>query len=123
MKKSVSILLLAALLFQSCVVYQKTSVSISEATDSGKVMVVDDLGTHKYKSIELNNGFYYGLNTPDTLTIKMPIYVDKITAIYLKDIKKSKKRTKGLVVGLAFGSVGLVFLGAYIAWVLNGSGY
>ena len=116
MKKSISIFLLAAILFQSCVAYQKTSVSINEATDSGRAKVVDELGTHKYKSIELSDGFYYGLNNLDTLTIKTPIDIDKITAIYLKDIKKSKNRTIGLIVGLGLGTLGLIIL---IAWATS----
>ena len=117
MKKSVSILLLVSLLFQSCVVYQKTSVSFNEAIDNGNVKVVDALGTHKYKSIELSDSIYYGFSKDiNNDEKKTPIDTAAITAVYLKDIKKSKKSRTGLYIGLGLGTFCLTWL---ILWAVS----
>jgi hypothetical protein len=54
MKMCISIVLLATIISQSCAVYHKTPVSLSQTIDQGKVRVIKKDGTQQtYKSIEL----------------------------------------------------------------------
>lgn len=97
------------MLFQSCVIYQKSAVSLDEALDKGKTKIIDKHKTinglkvispppkeHKFKNIELINGVYYGLSARDTTAIDTAI----ISSVYLRDKKKSKISTIILVVTL-----------------------
>ena len=62
MNKSISILPLVSLQFQSCVIFQKTSVTPYKAYGSGRVKVENNNGTIKrYKNIKLLNGVYHGV--------------------------------------------------------------
>ncbi len=89
-KKSISFVLLAVILLQSCVAYQKTSVSLDSAVDKGKVKVVKTSGNEfRFKNIYIKNNIYYG----DAKTQEIRIDTTQIKNIYLKDRKKSNKRT------------------------------
>ncbi len=122
---SVSFLLIV---FQSCVVYQKTPVSIQKAYNQGKAKisithttdVTYNNGVVKaaksnadlyYKNIILEDGFYYGIYE----NRKIKIDTTAVLAIYLKDIEKSKKSTWQLftigipVVFIVFGIYFLLF--------------
>ena len=89
-KQSISIVLLATILLQSCVAYQKTSVSLDSAVDKGKVKVVKTSGNEfRFKNIYIKNNIYYG----DAKTQEIRIDTTQIKNIYLKDRKKSNKRT------------------------------
>ena len=91
MKKSISIVLLVTILLQSCVAYQKTSVSLNEAHDSkGMVKVTDTRGeSFVFNYIELRDSIYYGTNKEVTIRLE----TSQITGIYLKDNNKSKTQT------------------------------
>jgi hypothetical protein len=91
------------MLFQSCVVYHTTSTPINQAYNKGMVMVVDDSGEQKYKSIELNDGVYYGVTKGDNVVRKTPIDTVAVSAVYLKDIKKSKIRAYGVGLMVTLG--------------------
>lgn len=127
-KSIISIFFLSVVLFKSCVVYQKTPVSIQKASNQGKakisinhiVDVAYNNGVVKtvksrtdlfYKNIILEEGFYYGIYE----NRKIKIDTTAVLAIYLKDIEKSKKTTWQLftigipVVFIVFGVYYLMF--------------
>ena len=97
-----SIFLLAIILFQSCVIYQKSSVSLSEAYDKGKVKIEKRQGLPAYyKNLLFEEGNYYGIYENKKVEIDTAI----IANIYLKDVKKSKRTTIiifGVVIPLVF---------------------
>lgn len=81
MKKSVSSVLLTVILLQSCVVYQKNSVSINEASERGKVKVVNTNGrTVLFDNILSETGSYYGIYDNN----RIPIDTIRTTSFYLK---------------------------------------
>ena len=87
------------MLSQSCVVYQKTSVSLEEAYNSGraKVKLINREPIY-YEYIYLQDNIYYGKLA---LTRKgTPLYAHQISSIYLKDFKKSELQTIFLVLGI-----------------------
>lgn len=103
MKKLVSVFLLATILTQSCIVYQKTSVSINEALDKGNVKVTNNLGQYRqFKNIYLEGGIYYGIVQPPFWGIDIPftIAIDSanISDIYMKDIGKSNNKSLVFVI-------------------------
>ena len=115
MKKLISIILLATILLQSCVVYQKTSVSLSEASDMGKAKVKPTYGKHiRYKKIYLNltDSTYYGVRGG----VDTPLYPAQISTIQLQNIKMSRWTTAivlvsfSVVVTLSFVAVWNQFL-------------
>ena len=86
MKKSVSIVLLATILLQSCVAYQKTSVSLNEATNKGKVKLIDANGrVYAALNIEMQDSIYYGFIAKEKIVISEA----SLSEIYLQDKKKS----------------------------------
>lgn len=127
-RKTIYYLLSLLILFQSCVVYQKTPVPIQKACNQGKAKisithttdVTYNNGVVKaaksntdlfYKNIILEEGFYHGIYENK----KIEIDTTAISAIYLKDIEKSKKSTRQLftigipVVFIVFGVYFLLF--------------
>lgn len=99
MRKSVSIFLLATILFQSCAVYHDASISITEAVDKGAVLLTTKDGqTHEYKKILKRENAYYGLEDTnsnsilfDLIPFKTTLDTAEINSIQLKDIKNQIK--------------------------------
>jgi len=98
------------LISQSCVVYHKVAVPLDQAVEQGKVKMIAPSGkAYKFTNIELRDSTYYGmgrayLNQYTYITqigSKTPLDTTMHHAIYIKDVKKSKKRTVLLVVGLS----------------------
>ena len=90
MKKPVSLVLLATILLQSCVAYQKTSVSLNEATNKGKVKLIDANGrVYAALNIEMQDSIYYALIKKN----KIALVESQYSGIYLEDKKKSKTQT------------------------------
>ena len=91
MMKSIILLLLAALLLQSCIAYQKTPVSLKEAENAGKVKVVTAVDKKlTLKNIKLQGEVYYAEGGKHE---NMVLDSAQIKAVFLKDLKKSKRRT------------------------------
>lgn len=81
MKKSVSIFLLTIILLQSCVSFNKTSVTINEASENGKVKVIANSGRKViFDNILKEDGSYYGIYNFD----RIPIDTTRTTSFYLK---------------------------------------
>ena len=119
MKKIISISLLTIFLLQSCVVYQKTPVPIEQAYDKGKIKVVNTLGSEfVFKSMALEGETYIGIDGKDRIIID----ATQVSAIYLKDIKKSKMWTILLAISpaIVFVVYGAIFwaTGANLWYIL-----
>lgn len=90
MKKHISIVLLATILLQSCVAYQKTSVSLEQAHNKGNVKMVDMNGhKHRIKNIEMKDSIYYAFIDEK----RIRLHETQISSIYLQDKKKSNTQT------------------------------
>ena len=113
MKKSVSLVLLATILLQSCVVYQKTSVPLESAIEKGKAKLITTTGNKlNFRKIEKVDSIYYGtLNS-----LKYHIPPDEVEAIYLKDKKKSR------MISLIIFSTVIVGLTVYIIVKIDENG-
>ena len=127
-KQSIYIFLSVAILLQSCVVYQKTSVSLAQSYDRGKGKIIYKTGDEvKFKNINKTDGIY---KIVDKSKIKndagkyvwvertIPLDSATVTSIFLKDKKKSKRRTTLLVVvAIPLGIlIGLGLIGGALLW-------
>ena len=102
MKKSVSLVLLATLLLQSCVLYQTTPIPISESTNNGKVKIVMTNGEKvalKHIEYDFINGTYWGLKKGYSKDHQYKIDPTRVAEVYL--ISKHDSRTASVVVTLA----------------------
>jgi hypothetical protein len=112
MNKSISFVLLATILIQSCVAYQKKSVSIEEACNRGQVRLTTTSGMdYTFSHIYLINSKFYGDTEPDYIRID----TSKIASIYLKTNKKSRAQTTIFV-----SVVGLLCFGLIVLIVATG---
>ena len=106
-KQTIGYLLTLLILSQSCVVYQKTSVPLSEAHNQGRVKVTNTVGMNfDFLNIELRDGVYYGLHKKSITRL----YSAQISSIYLQDKQKSKTQS------IAFGASIISFLLALIIY-------
>lgn len=108
MKKHISIILLATILFQSCVAYQKTSVSLNEAYNRGNVKIKSTNGENKkYTNIIMEDSIYYGVQDWQN---KLPILPASVDSIYLKDKKKSNLLNSLMPLFVVVGLISLIYL-------------
>ena len=85
-KHTIYIFLLAVLVLQSCYVYQKTPVSITEATNNGRVtMIVESSREYKLNEIIIVNEEYFGNCNGQVIHIEQ--LTDK--QFYLLDVTKT----------------------------------
>ena len=109
-KRTIAYLLLLLILSQSCVVYQKSSVSVDDAVNKGKVMVVNNEGKKIYlKNIIYEDGAYYGIWDNNQM---VPMDSTDSIDFYLKDIKASQNRTGLAIVGfiIIFFGIGILIV-------------
>lgn len=115
MKKSLSIILLATILLQSCVAYHRTSVSLHDARYLGKVKITTTSGAIvKYKNIEIQDSIYFGIRGKNVT----PLDAGQIATIQLQDITKSKSQTGILVTVITVSIltiVGIILVSAFFA--------
>lgn len=84
--KIVAIFFSVLMLFQSCIAYKSTIVSLNEASKSksDKVKIETNNGqTLKFKEIKYENGNYFGLSKSQGKWVKNRIYEDKINNVRL----------------------------------------
>ncbi len=104
MKTRITLFLLVLLLLnQGCTVYQKTTISLSEASGKGKVKVISKSGkVFRFYDLKLEDGVYYGLAKNNVLNERgryklieyyVPLTEAQIVGVYPMDPKKSKRRT------------------------------
>jgi len=90
MKKSVSIVLLATILLQSCVAFQKKSVPLNYAQNQGMVKVTTTYGKQmEFTNLYIKDSIYYGV----TKTMDLRLDESQILEVYLKNKKKSTVMT------------------------------
>ena len=116
MKKSISIFLLATILLQSCVAYQKTSVSLNEAQNQGKIKVATTYGTlMEFKNIYQKDSIYYGVAG----TQEIRLDTTQVSAVYLQDIQESKKQTRIVWVSVGIGTLLFVITMVVLAYTVG----
>ena len=130
MKKSVSLVLLATILLQSCVVYQKTPVPLSESYDKGNVKVITKTDKKlQFNKIIQKDSLHYGFNRKKLKNdygefewVEYREYIDEsmIESIYLKNGTKSGWATAGLLVGLTVGAFAIPILVGFFAYLFGG---
>lgn len=109
--KLVCVFLIFVLLFQSCVAYHKTPVSIEDAvTSNNKVLVITNNDTKlKFKKIQQIDGKYYGISEDeDRKIIKTPLNESNIKTIRVLDKSASTWGTIGIVAGSLLVIVGII---------------
>ena len=113
-KKTISIVLLATILMQSCVVYRKSPTSLDYAVNTGRVKVKSKSGQKFiFKNIIVRDSIYYGVKGKKEETL----YEAQILGVYLHDTETSKMKSNNLEKWGA-GIVILALLGGIIFVVL-----
>ncbi len=104
---------------QSCVVYNRQSIPIDDAIGQGRVKVVSTINERSvfvFKTCYFKDGMYYGIKGHK----QTQLYPDQISAVYLKDVKRSKKTT--LIVSLSFVAIPVLLISYTILMLqFNGS--
>ena len=100
-KKLVCGSLIFVLLLQSCTVYQKTPVSISEATTTNKKVVITkiDDSKHKYRKIEQIDGQYFVIIKSNGNLVNVPLKESDIKSIRPLNKTASTLATIGIISG------------------------
>lgn len=96
-------LLTLSLLFTSCHVYQKATLSLEEATASGQRVKITTTNNQKlfFKKIEKIDSSYYGLEESGYNLINKPLKKEEIQKIQIINKQKSKLLTiAGITVSL-----------------------
>ena len=90
-----------AFLFQSCTVYQKTSVTISEvAAASNKIVITKTDNTkHRYRKIEQIDGQYFGIIKSNGNIVNVPLKESDIESICPLNKTASTLVTVGIISG------------------------
>lgn len=98
--KFVCVFLVFVILLQSCTVYKKAPVSISEAsTTNHKVLIIKNDDTKlELKKIELVDGVYYGFIDEDRGIVIIPLNESTIKTIRIIDKSASTLLSTGIVV-------------------------
>jgi hypothetical protein len=106
--RTICFLLIIALILQSCAVYKKTPVTLNEAANADrKILVVKTDNTKlKFKKIEKIDGVYYGLIKTKGQIEKIPLTESDLKTIRVLD----KTVTTIGNVAIVVGSLGVVFL-------------
>ena len=124
--KPVALFLAVAVLFQCCTIYYSQPVSIDQAIgpDKKRVKII----TYDYKewffsSIYYKNEKLHGIllnPVKDLDKIEVQIDENNIKDIYLIDIKKSRRKTALIVVGIPVGTFLIITTIAMIDFAING---
>ena len=86
MQKSISVTLLVIILLQSCVVYRKPPVPISESISKGKVKMVKTNGDKVVlRGIVYENGTYWGLRQGYSNEHRYKIDPTQVSEVYIID--------------------------------------
>ena len=113
-KKLVCGSLIFTFLLQSCTVYQKTPVSISEAraTNNKVVITKTDFTKHKFRKIEKIDGQYFGIIKANGNLVNVPLIESDIKSIRPLNKIASTLATVGIVSGVAIILLGIIGINA-----------
>jgi hypothetical protein len=97
--KAISWFLLIIITLQSCTVYKKTPVTLSEALQSNKRVLVEMTNDKKMrlKRIERADSIYYGIQTAKGREFKVALHENEIKRIKVKDSGTSTFLTIGAI--------------------------
>jgi hypothetical protein len=89
------------ILFQSCVVYEKSSVSLEWAAKQERKVKVETINNQNYKFnfIRFENDKFYGIKKVNGEIIKTPLEDDKLNKIHLQNKSTSTIATITTVLG------------------------
>lgn len=106
--KTISWLLSALLLLQSCVVYHNTSTTLDRASqDQIKTKITYTNGEiSRYKYITYEHGTYFGVTKNSGELVKFPLSEQQIYEVYLQN-----KSTSSILTIVAFAPVAFVLFG------------
>jgi high-affinity Fe2+/Pb2+ permease len=105
--ESLVLLLIVLMLFQSCVVYEKNSVSLDWAAKQelrAKVEMKTN-ETNKFKRISFENQHYYGIKKINGEITKTPLQADNLNKIQLQNKSTSTIATITTVLGSLIGVI------------------
>jgi hypothetical protein len=111
-KKLVGGLLIFSFLLQSCTIYQKTPVSISEASATHNKVVITktDKTKNKFKKIEQIDGHYFGIIKVNGNLVNVPLIEGDIKSIRPLNKTTSTLATIGIISGaviILWGIIGI----------------
>jgi hypothetical protein len=116
--KLITTILSVIILLQGCTVYKSADVTLDEAAMSGtKVRIkTNDNQTLKFKTVEVENGNYYGLLYFKNTWVKTELNKDNINKVQIKD--KAVSTVLNIVVPLAI--IGIIMevssSGGFFSW-------
>lgn len=116
--KTISFLLVIALLLQGCVVYKKAPVTLDEAlVSSKKILIIKTDGTKlKLRNIEKMDSIYYGYLRTKGKIVKIPLTESDLKTIRLKDPTLSTIGNALIVMGTLGLVLAVVFAIALSNW-------
>lgn len=105
--ESLSLLFTILMFFQSCVVYEKSSVSLESAAKQERKAKVETIHnqTYKFKLIRFENDQFYGIQKVNGDIIQTPLEADKLNKIQLQNKSTSTIATITTVLGSLIGVV------------------
>ena len=103
--KPIALIFGALILFQSCKVYYKDSVTLEQAVNEHKHAKVETFTkqTYKFQSISFENDQYYGIKMVKGDTVKIPIDQANLSKVRLENKSLSVIGTIGVSVLIGFG--------------------
>ena len=105
--ESLVLLFTILMFFQSCVVYEKSSVSLELAAQQERKAKVKTINnqTYKFKLIRFENDQFYGIQKVNGEVIKTPLEADKLNEIQLQNKSTSTITTITTVLGSLIGAI------------------
>ncbi|HZW63045.1 MAG TPA: hypothetical protein VFF15_05285 [Flavobacteriaceae bacterium] len=110
------------ILFQSCKVYHKDTVTLEQAAKDGRRAKIETTTSKKYvfKTISYENDTYYGINKIKGKTVKIPLEKTKMESVRLENKSLSTVLTLGLFVAVV-GAVVLIKFASDFSGFMNGA--
>lgn len=107
--KLISLFFISIIMFQSCVGYQSTSISLEQAAKEQKRTKIRTSSNNKYyyEKIVLEEGQFYGIKKLNKNMVKIPLDTNEINDVYLQSKSKSSWMT---IVAIAIPVIALVFI-------------
>ena len=101
------LIFITLILLQSCVVYEKSSVSLEWAAQQERKAKVKTINnqTYKFKLIRFENDQFYGLQKVNGEIIQTPLEADKLNKIQLQNKSTSTTATFTTVLGSLIGVI------------------
>lgn len=120
--KTIALFFMAMTMFQSCIAYRETPVSLLQGEQSKARVKVNTISnqTYRFEQIILEEGQFYGLKKEKREIVRIAIHNNEYNKVYLHN--KSKSTWKTIVV-IAVPVITLAILGATADLSYGGLGY